>query len=567
MAGVNLHWSIVGTHRSEGGSRGVSKGPVIALAAVLVLVLAVVGWAWLSNRSKERDSAAAANCVDGVSTLAVMVDPDIVTQVKAAADRFNATNPHVRDHCAKVSVTGQPSAAVVAAFAAAKWDTALGQPPGLWIPQSSRSIEEMRIPGLIAGNPAPIAVSPISLAVPENLRAALEKAQIHWSDLPRLQQGSLGDVGLGSWGGLKLGLPVGDPSLAVATAVGSGVSGTDPLDDKAVATGQVVSAISILAANAPTTTDTNGALNDLATAADPAKSPLHAVATTEQQIHAHPGLSGYRPDNAGPIADYPAAQLTGGWVDQTQNLIAGLFSDFLRAPEQQKLFTDNGFGAAPPAAAAVPAKAVLASVFSILNHPVLGVQATVLLDVSSSMGTAEGNTTRLANAVAAVNSTMTVMPSGFGLGVWEYSKNLDGNNPYKVLTATAPLTDDQRNAIGQGLTGVTASPSKPDRTYPTLEAAYKAVLGNYAKARTNSILLITDGPEDDSSVTGDQLLADLAAVSDPAKPVRVDIIVVGGPGTQTLETLSQRTGGTYTKVATTADLPFGTAVSHALTTP
>ncbi|MEC3955896.1 substrate-binding domain-containing protein [Nocardia sp. CDC153] len=558
----------MGTHRAAGGSRGVSKGPVIAIGAVIVLALAVVGWAWLSERAKERDSRAAASCVEGTATLNVTVDPDILTPVKSAADRFNATKPHVRDHCAQVSVTAQPSAAMVAAFTSNKpWDPALGPQPALWIPASSRSVEQMRVPGLIAGTPAPIAVSPISLAVHDELRGALETAKIHWSDLPKLQSGSLADVGLGSSGKLRLAMPAGDPSLAIATAVGSGVSGTDPLDEKAVATGQVVSAISLLAAGAPPAKDVNAALTDLAAATDHANAPLHAVAATEQQIRARVGLTAFRPDGAGPVADYPAAELTGAWVDQTQNLVAGLFADFLRAPEQSKLFTDNGFGAAPPATAPVPAKSVLAKVDQIIAHPVLGVQATVLLDVSSSMSATEGYGTRLANSVAALESTMGVMPPDFGLGVWEYSKNLDGNNPYKVLAPTAVLSNDQRTAISQALTTVTASQSKPDRTYPTLEAAYKNVLANYANARTNSILLITDGPEDDSPVTGDQLLSDIAAATDPAHPIRIDVIVINGPGTQTLQTLTQRTGGTYTKVNTTADLPFGTAVSQALTTP
>ncbi|GAB0104369.1 substrate-binding domain-containing protein [Nocardia sp. JMUB6875] len=534
---------------------------------MIVLALAVVGWAWLSDRSKERDSRAAASCVEGTTTLAVTVDPDILAPVKSAADRFNATKPHVRDHCAQVNVTAQPSAAMVAGFTSGKpWDPALGPQPALWIPDSSRSVEQMRVPGLIAGTPVPIAVSPISLAVPDELRTALETGKVHWSDLPKLQSGSLADIGLAPWGKLRLALPAGDASLAVATAVGSGVSGTDPLDAKAVATGQVVSAVSNLAASAPPAKDVATALTDLA-ANIQANAPVHAVPATEQQIRARNGLTAFRPDGAGPVADYPAAQLTGSWVDATQNLVASLFADFLRAPEQSKLFTDNGFGAAPPATAPAPAKAVLDKVNQILAHPVLGVQATVLLDVSSSMTAAEGYGTRLANSVAALDSTMGVMPPEFGLGVWEYSKNLDGNNPYKVVTATAPLSNDQRAAISQGLATVTASPSKPDRTYPTLEAAYKNVVANYAAARTNSILLITDGPEDDSPITGDQLLADIAAATDPAHPVRVDVIVVGGAGTQTLQTLTQRTGGTYTKVGTTADLPFGTAVSQALTTP
>ncbi|WP_067822747.1 VWA domain-containing protein [Nocardia inohanensis] len=557
----------MGTHRAAGGSRGVSKGPVIAIVAVIVLVLAVVGWAWLQERSKNHDNAAAAACVEGTATLNVTVEPDIAGPVKAAAERFNATEPHVRDHCAQVVVNPQPTSAMITAFTAGKWDPALGAQPGLWIPESSRSIELMRVPGLIAGTPAPIASSPIALAVPDELRRALETAQVHWADLPKLQQGSLSDIGLAPWGKLRLALPAGDPTLAVATAVGSGVSGTDPLDENAAKSGQVVSAISNLGAGAPAVKDTATALTELAAATDQATAPVHAVPGTEQQIRSRNGLTAFRPAGNGPVADFPAAQLTGSWVDQTQNLVAGLFSDFLRAPEQSKLFTDNGFSAAPPAAATVPGKAALTQVQQVLSNPVLGVNSTVLLDISSSMGTQDGIMTRLANSLAALQSTMTVMPADFGLGVWSYAKNVDGNNPYRILTPTAPLTTDQRNALGQALSTVTPSPSKTDRTYPTLEAAYKAAVAGYATGRTNSVLLITDGPDDDSTITGDQLLADIAAAGDPARPVKVNVIVIGGGSTQTLQTLAQRTGGSYTKVTTTDDLAFGTAVNKALTTP
>ncbi len=538
------------------------------MVAVLVLALAVVGWTWFQERAKERDNAAAASCVGGTVTLNVTVDPSILTPVKAAADSYNNTTPHVRDHCAQVKVNPQSSAAMVAAFTSTTpWDPALGPQPGLWIPDSTRSVELMRVPGLIGGTPAPIAVSPIALAVPDALRQAMETAQVHWADLAKLQQGSLSDIGLASWGGLKLAMPSGDSALAVATAVGSGVSGTDPLDANAVRSGQVSSAISLLAAGAPPVKDAATALTDLAAATDPVAAPVHAVPATEQQIRARNGLTAFRPAENGPVDDYPAAAITAAWVDQTQAAVAGLFADFLRAPEQSKLFTDNGFGAAPPNAASVPEKSVLSQVQQVLSHPVLGVSSTVLLDTSSSMGIADGTMTRLANAVAALQSTMGVMPPQFGLGIWEYSKNLDGATPYKVVTPTAPLTDAQRGAIAQSLGTLTPGTAKPDRTYPTVEAAYRNAVGNYAAARSNTILLITDGPEDDSPVTGDQLLADIAAATDPAHPVRVDVIVIDGPGTQTLQTLTQRTGGTYTKLASSNDLAFGTAVSKALTTP
>ncbi|WP_406275145.1 substrate-binding and VWA domain-containing protein [Nocardia sp. NBC_00881] len=554
----------MGTHRSGTRSRGVSKGPVIAVVAVALLVVFVVGWFQLRDRAADQDIAAAAECVEGPATLSVTADPDIASQVRAVADSYNATKPRVRDHCAQVEVTAQPSSAIVAAFTSGTaWDRALGPQPALWIADSTRSIESMRVPGLIEGTPVSVAGSPIVLAVPEDLRSALEQAQLGWADLPRLQQGSLGELGLSGWGGLRMALPSDDATLAAATAVGTAVSGADPLNAEAAQSGQVIAAVSGLAAGAPAAPDTAAALSILTGTQD---APIHAVAATEQQLKARPGLAAFRPTGSAPMADYPAALMSGPWVDKTQNLIAGRFIDYLRAPSQAQNFLAAGFTTAPQSAAAAPPRAALDKLRATLANPVLGVRSTVLVDVSSSMATAEGGTTRLANVLAALNSTMTVMPPDFGLGVWTFGKNLDGTAPYQVQAATAPLTADQRTKISTALNSVRPSEIRSDQAYPSLIAAYKSALAGYTPGHTNSVLLITDGPDDDSTVSGTKLAADIAAAIDRAHPVRIDVIVLGS-GSQTLQGLAQQTGGTYNRLATSDDISFGSAVVQALTTP
>ncbi|MGY1939902.1 MULTISPECIES: VWA domain-containing protein [Nocardia] len=534
------------------------------MVAVVLLAAVVVGWFQLRDRAANQDSAAAAECVEGPATLYVTADPSIAAQVRTAADSYNATQPKVRDHCARVAVNAQPSSAIVAAFTSGKpWDQALGPQPALWIADSTRSIESMRVPGLIEGTPVSIATSPIVLAVPEELHRALEQAEVSWADLPRLQQGSLGEIGLSGWGGLRMALPSGDATLAAATAVGSAVSGAEPLTEQAARSGQVVAAISGLAADAPESSGAAAALVEITTQ----DAPMHAIAATEQQLKGLPGVLGFRPAGAAPVADYPAALMSGAWVDKTQNLIAGRFTDYLRKPEQAQAFVTAGFGGAPQTAAAVPSRGALDKVRDTLAHPVLGVRSTVLVDVSASMGTAEGATTRLANVLAALNSTMTVMPPDFGLGVWAFGKNLDGNTPYRVAAATAPLTTDQRTKISTALSSVRPDESRADQAYPSLIAAYKSAVTGYTAGRTNSVLLITDGPDDDSTITGPQLAADITAAIDRTRPVRVDVIVLGGSGTQTLQALAQQTGGSYTRLATSDDISFGSAVVKALTTP
>ncbi|MEV0686435.1 substrate-binding domain-containing protein [Nocardia sp. NPDC050378] len=555
----------MGTHRSGTRSRRISKGPVIAASVLVLVLVAVFAWFQLRDRAAESDVAAAAECVEGPAALDVTVDPAVAGPVRAAAERFNATEPRVRDHCARVEVTARPSAALVGALAdTSTWEPGLGPKPGLWIADSSRSIELVRVPGLIEGTPASIATSPIVLAVPDPLRQALEQHQITWADLPRLQQGSLDEIGLNGWGGLRMALPSGDATTAAAAAIGSAVSGTDPLTEQAAASGQVVAAISGLAAAAQKPADLTTAM--AAISADPAANDIHAVAATSQQLGSG-GLTAFRPAGTAPLADYPAAVLSGPWVDKIQNLIASRFIDFLRAPEQAAAFAADGFGPAIGSAPANPGKAALEKVRATIDNPVLGVNATVLLDVSSSMGTTDGSMTRLATSGAALASTLQVMPPDFGLGLWTFGKNLDGNDPYQVNVATGLLTDAQRNAVGSAVTSLKPSTVSTDQAYPSLLAAYRAAVANYSPGRTNSILLITDGPDDDSSLTGADLLAQIAAADQSGKPVRVDIIVVGGEGTQTLQELSAQTGGTYTRMPTSNDLGFGTAVVKALTTP
>ncbi|MFE3445714.1 VWA domain-containing protein [Nocardia sp. NPDC059180] len=535
------------------------------MVAVLLLVGAVFGWFQLRDRSSSSTSAAAAECVEGDTVLNVTVDPSLAATVRAIADRYNATEPIVGDHCATVQIEAQPAAAVVAAFTSnTPWDPALGPQPALWIPESMRQIESVRVPGLIQGTPASVAVSPIALAVPGELGAALERSGITWADLPRLQRSSLGELQL-PWGGLGMAVPSGDATLAAATAVASGVSGVDPLTEDAAQSGQVVAAVSALAATAPDIPDTAAALGAL-TATPPAAATIHAVAATQQQINAHGGLDAFVPAGAAPVADYPTAMMTGHWVDTTQNMVAGVFADYLRAPQQAADFAAAGFGGAPATTAPVPTRATLDKVRATLADPVLGVSATVLIDVSASMGSNDGSTPRLTNTLGALRSTMNVMPPDFGLGVWTFGKNLDGTTPYRVQSATAPLAAEHRTAVTESLDSIRPTGLKTDQCYPALLAAYRAAVAGYTTGRTNSILVITDGPDDDSALTGTQLLADLTAATDASTPVRVDVIVVGGEGTDTLRTVSEQTGGTYTRVPTSNDISFGTAMVQALTT-
>ncbi|KAA0020062.1 substrate-binding domain-containing protein [Antrihabitans cavernicola] len=579
----------MGHHRGEDQIRRVSREPIIAVVAVVLVVVLVIGWFKLRDVITDQGKDAADACVEGNSTLAVTADPDIAPLIKAAADRYNATKPVVRDHCVTVAVAAKPSQLVESGLLGGTWDDgAQGPRPALWIPQSSSSVQRVSsVKGLIDGQPKSLATSPIVLAVQPILQQALTRANIGWQDLPRLQGAadSLAPLGLPGWGGLRLVLPAGPLSGAGAASVGAVAAavsnaGVGPLSDDAARSPAVVSAVSTMAAGAgaangdrPATTA--AALAFLSAQTDRVTAPFHAVATTAQQVaQAAKGsdkVASFAPLGAGPIADYPTTALSGDWVDETQNRSAALFVDFLSQSDQTKSLTDAGFVTSPaPPNTILPASgAVQDQLADVVAKPRLGSNATVLLDVSSSMSTTEGDGTRLSNVAAALRDQVKASTDTSRLALWEYAKNLDGPNPYRVAVSSAPLTSNQRSLVDQALSAATATSVAKDNTYPSVEAAYKAAIAGFVPGQTNSLLLVTDGPDDDSPISGQQLLDDIAAAADPAKPIRIDVIVVGpgNPGSaNTVQTLAQRSGGTLATVATSTGQNLPDAVAKALRT-
>ncbi len=62
-------------HRSADGRRGVSIGVIVALVAVVVMVAGVILWRFFGDALSNRSHTAAARCVGGKDTVAVIADP------------------------------------------------------------------------------------------------------------------------------------------------------------------------------------------------------------------------------------------------------------------------------------------------------------------------------------------------------------------------------------------------------------------------------------------------------------------------------------------------------------
>ncbi|MFD4293327.1 substrate-binding domain-containing protein [Rhodococcus sp. NPDC058505] len=578
----------MGQHRGEangsgnGGFRGVSKGPVIAVASVIVLVLAVLGWVQLRDRISDQGTQAARTCVEGEAALAVTADPDIAPVIRDLGARYAATAPVVRDHCITVTVTDEPSAVTAQALTASAggaW-TGTTPAPALWIPQSSRALSALlATAGMIDGQPRSLASAAIVIAAPTVVAQAMSRPLVGWQDLPRLQTDpdGLAAGGLPNWGTLRLAMP---PDSAATTAAAEAVAaatagaGAGPVTAEQVSDPAVDAALTTLARgsaavpHSPATTA--DALRALGAQDDPRDGTLHAAPATEQQLAAAIAggaeLRGVTPTGATPVADHPGVVLATDWTDETHRRAAAEFADFLRQPEQADAFVAAGFRAgdrtpAPSPAVpyapiatelAPPAPEVSAELHRIVTLPTRPGRTTLLVDVSGSMRTVEGGDTRLANTVAALTAAVAAVPDESEVGLWVYSRGLDGSKAYRVLVPTGPVTDSvggvpRREAIGTALASL--SPATATSTYPSVQAAYNSAARSADPDRPNSVLLVTDGPNDDTSIGSSQFLASIASAGAEGTPVRVDVVTIGeNSDAATLTALADRTGGTFVAV-------------------
>jgi hypothetical protein len=570
-----------GGHRSADGRRGVSIGVIVALVAVIVVVGTIILWSFFGDALSHRSHTAAARCVGGKETVAVVVDPSMVDQVQQFAQSYDSTAGPVGDHCMVVDVKPAGSDAVIGGFIG-KWPAELGPQPALWIPGSSVSAARLSAAAgqKTISDSRSLVTSPVLLAVRPELQQALGNQT--WAALPGLQTNpnALAGLKLPTWGSLRLALPTSGNSDASylageAVAAASAPPGA-PATQGTAALRSLTSAQPKLADNSLTE-----AMNTLLKPGDVATAPVHAVVTTEQQLFqrgrslpdAKKNLASWLPQGPAPVADYPTVLLSGSWLTPEQSSAASEFAHFMRKPEQLAKLATAGFrvnGVNPPSSpvtgfTALPAPlsvgddTMRATLADAMAAPSSGLAATIMLD--QSMPGDEGGKTRLANVIAALQDRIKALPPTAILGLWTF----DGHEGRSEV-ATGPLADPVNGAPRPA-----ALAAALDRQYSsaggavsftTLRMLYQDMQTNYRAGQTNSILLITAGPHTDQSLDGPGLQNFIRTSADPAKPIAVNIIDFGGdPDRATWEAISQLSGGSYQNLSTSASSELATAIS------
>jgi ABC-type Fe3+ transport system substrate-binding protein len=510
-------------HRARHG-----PDPRLLVAVPLVGVLLLAGglvW-WLAARG---------DCEER-RPVAVTVAPEIAE----VAERVLAEPMPLGDGaCAVAEVTARDPLQTVGDLGTAD-PAAL---PDVWVPDSSLWVARAGdAPLEDAGS---MASSPVVLATS---RAAAE--ELGWTDEPP------------SWGdaaGADRPLAVRDPT-ATAAAVAALAAVEASLGDEA---DDAIADVVLTASRdgAPTPEE---ALEAAATGgADAALVPVSEQRVLAADAGAENLVAVY-PDDGSPVLDFPVLRVGSSDGDRAavDAVVRALTSDAARAEALDAGFRGEG-GAAPSGAgeangvreaAPEPLPLEPAAVEDLLGRLAeldRPVRMLEVIDVSASMGDPVGNGTRATLARDAAKSALALFPDTSAVGLWVFARELEGGEDWVELVPTRNLDADageqpQRDTLMGQLDSV------PGRLTPggtglfdTTLAAVRAAREDYDPAYVSSVVVITDGRDEDEGTIGlDRLVATLRIEADPDRPV--EVIGVGvGPDADlgALQRIAEVTGG------------------------
>lgn len=559
--------SVSGRHRMRSSIRGAG-----AAAAATALVV-VVGGTWFGYQQLAGPSCS------GEIELSVAAAPELAPAVQKASAQWVEEGAAVSGTCIAVNVSASEPVDVAAAVASKHGATLAGVgqasgtvvTPDIWIPDSSTWLLRLKNNGATAfapGNGASIARSPVVVAMPEPVasRFGWPEQKLGWTDL-------LNAVSKGK-GGLRAGI-------------------VEPTQDAAGLSGLLSLTAAAGAAGGDTQKATTGALRALATgrsalrqdllarfprANDPTSiaSGLGAAALSEEDVMAYNStkppipLAALYLEPAPMPLDYPFAVLPASSrqaVGGQGALRAAHHAGFQEAAGRpvaagagRQLGRRLQGAAGAPSPAGGPASAAPAGVGaaggldpSAIDRAVSGWSIATqpgrmlaVIDVSGSMKTkvpSANNATREQVTVSASSQGLRLFDDSWSIGLWIFSTELVGSRDWQELVPINPLSSN-RGQLQQALAGI--RPSKGNTgLYDTILEAYKTVQSGWEAGRVNSVVLYTDGKNDDKDgITQAQLLSELKQLRDPERPVQVIIIGIGNEVSKTeLKAITDVTGG------------------------
>ena len=554
---------------------------------------------------------------DAAESVHVAADPAVVPIVERLAERYIDDLLERGRDCIDVAVTEVASSAVVGRLTNG-WDPQTHGPrPEVWIPQSTVWVELLREqlddPTIVGADPSILARSPTVMAMPRPMAEAVgwPEQGLSWHQMVELADSDQGWAAFdrSEWGAFQLWLT--DPrytalGLQALLALDAAQGGQGAGEGEEAATPLSLFRVQRLLTSIDASTELQ--LQRYASADDPAQVvsafPLeewqlwqfnHGMldATSEASDTGTPSgsrvpLAAVYPSGNDQVAmesDYPYVLLDAPWVEPEVLQYAEEFNDYLLSGGAREIFAEAGFrgpdnevtdllaadmeaqtvsAVDPPGTGELPDVGALASLRSSwVNVPRLS-STLFAVDTSGSMvaqvpGTGQ---TRLQATVDAAQEVLQIMPPAADVGLWEFSTDLEGgenNGDYRELVPVGPLNEavDDTTRKQQLSTALDGLAFENDTALnDTLLAAYETMQANYTPGRQHTILLLTDGRnDDDDSITHEQLIGELRRLRNPEQPIEVVSIAYGEePDLDLLGEISTEVGGEVISSPDVADL-------------
>lgn len=528
-----------GRHASRRRRPRLRRLAIGGLAVALVAAGAFAAIAFLGGGGSRCEQA---------TPLAVAADPAIAPALTEIADGYEASAPTVGGMCVGIEVTprlaGEVAAGLISDVMA-----------DLWVPDSSLWTEHVVSDAAVVSAGESIASSPLVVVAP---RPVAE--ELGWPEVPF------------SWGSVLE--SSGDATIADPTTTGEGMV-TLLAVGATVGVGEADRTRLVQAMTAVART----AVPDVATAyeqviADPAAAPLFTA--TEQSVIAHNAADPASPVVAlypaeGTLAfDYPTIAVATADTSTTRAEATEAFATALHSPEAVAILQEAGFrapdgeprtgagvvdGIQPTLPTALPTPEPTQAAAILRQWAALSIDTRMLavVDVSGSMDEqVEDGVTRIELTRDAAKTALSLFPATSSIGLWAFSVERDPPYDYIELVPVGPLAEVVGGVPRQQAL-VAAADSLPGITeggtalYDTALAAFRTVRANYDGEKINSVVLLTDGRNEDDpdGIDLEALLTTLHAEVDPARPIPV--ITIGMGPDADMDALSQISDATGAK--------------------
>lgn len=508
-------------------------GAIAALAAAVAVVVAVAGAGFYVF-------GGSGACGGQDVTLKVAASPDVAPALSRVAEQFNAEEHAVDDRCVAVEVRGVDSADVAYGITGA--GPTMGDTKShVWVPDSSLWADIVSSDSgdaTVTSTGTSLAQSPLVLATPEKESKKDKDADASWKSLvPTSSAAADYDV--------RVVDPVRSSSGLATLSLVSATLGDDSEP-------QLIAALQGLQkGSAASEEDAFDALEK-----GGGESGMPALVLSEQAATRYnaehsdsPAVVSY-PEGGTYSLDYPYVLRT---ADPVESQAAEAFRNAVTGRDAQKELTgagfrssdgtadpkalpaDMGFRAEAPKGLPAPSEKAVRSLTETWNQLKLNTRLLTLVDISGSMAEPVAGTpySRMQVTSKAAAEGLGLFPEEAEIGLWEFSVRINNDLDYRETVPMRALNADadgasQKDALGKALTSAEPKPDGDTGLYDSILAAHREMSRTYKTDRVNTILVLTDGNNDDAdSISLKKLLSTLEEEFSPTRPVAVISIAFG----------------------------------------